>query len=228
MVIFVIPFAGGSSYSFQQWRNKESKYEIIFLDFPGKGKRTKENFANSMDKLVEDIYFQILNYCRNHGVSQYMIWGHSMGGCIAYEVVLLMLDKGDVLPKKIIISSTPPPSFDNRDEIREKMHSKDQFLEYVSSFGLVDDIEVLKRPVFQKLLNAMMADYYILSQYVATQKILKDVDGIVIYGKNDTSFDVNWEEWTKYFNHGCLVRGYPGGHFFIFDSSFFIDNIIDE
>lgn len=216
MTIFLIPFAGGSSLSFKQWDGNSDKF--VFLDYPGKGARAKEALLNTIDELIDDIYTQIVNHIKDNNVSDYLIWGHSMGGCVAYEVVLRMCDKGEVLPKLVIISGSPPPCFDNREEIKAKLQNQDVFLDYLASFGLINDTKVMKRPVFKKLLAAIMNDYILLSEYSASGRVIEGVSGMILHGSEDDSFDVDWKLWSNYFTEECCLKEYPGNHFFILGS----------
>lgn len=151
--------------------------------------------------------------------------GSQYGGCIAYEVVLRMCDRGELLPKQVVISDSPPPCFDNREEIKQRLQSQDAFLEYLASFGLINDTNVMKRPVFKNLLAAIMNDYIILSEYVTSERILEGVPGMILHGSEDDSFDVDWKLWSRYFTAKCCLREYPGNHFFIFD---FFSQIVQD
>lgn len=218
MITFLIPFAGGTSYSFKQYVKKSDELEFVLLDYPGKGQRARECFASTMEELVEDIYCKIVSYIRNHEVKEYLLWGHSMGGSIAYEVTLLLLKRKELVPSYVVISGTPPPSFDNRDELKTKIQSKSEFLTYLSSFGLISDIEMMKRPVFTKLIEASMNDYRILANYIPSKEVIENINGIVLYGKDDDSFVADWEDWRRFFGKNCMVSEYQGKHFFVFDS----------
>lgn len=218
MVTFLIPFAGGSSYSFKQYVKNSHELDFVLLDYPGKGQRVRECFASTMNELVEDIYSQIASYIRKHEVKEYLLWGHSMGGSIVYEVTLLLLNRKEPAPKYIVISGTPPPTFDNRDELKAKIKSKSEFLAYLSSFGLISDVEMMKRPVFARLIEASMNDYRILTNYIPSKDVIENVDGLMLYGKDDNLFTTDWRDWKRFFGINCLVYEYPGKHFFIFDS----------
>lgn len=225
MVAFFIPFAGGSSYSFIQCAKKNDELDFVLLDYPGKGRRARESFALTMDELVEDVFCQIVSYVTKYEIKEYLLWGHSMGGSIAYEVTLLMNRRNEIVPKCIVISGTPPPTFDNRDEIKTKIQNQNDFLAYLASFGLIADVEILKRPVFTKFIKASLNDYSILANYVPSKEVIKNVNGVVLYGKDDDSFVADWRDWKRFFEMNCLVCEYPGNHFFIFDS---FPNIVDQ
>jgi len=79
MKIICLPFAGGNKYSYTKLKpflNKE--IDFVTLELPGRGARSLEPLESNMDLLVQDLYRQIQPYLS----SDYMIYGHSMGGLI--------------------------------------------------------------------------------------------------------------------------------------------------
>ena len=217
MTVFIIPFAGGSSFSFQQWIGKSDIFNFVPLDLPGKGRRNKEPLAESISEIINDIIGQIDNYQNKNNVEAYVIWGHSMGGCIAYEVALCIIQKDRKKPNFIVLSGTPTPTYDNRAMLSEIISDEKLFVDYLDSFGMINAKYII-RPEFRKIFLAILYDYKILSEYKASTEIIKGVKGVIIYGESDDSFEVDWTEWKMYFEINPLFLRYPGKHFFIFDA----------
>lgn len=82
--LICFPFAGGSSMAFNRWKQYlDSHYELLPIDYPGHGAKGQEPFANDFEKLIDSIYGEIKDTIFK---SNYILFGHSMGAWIAYEI----------------------------------------------------------------------------------------------------------------------------------------------
>lgn len=217
MTVFIIPFAGGSSFSFKQWIGKSDFFNFVPLDLPGKGRRNKEPLAASMSEIINDIIRQINDYLNQNNIETYAIWGHSMGGRIAYEVALCIIQKNLKKLEFIVLSGTPAPTYDNRAMLSEIISDEKLFIDYLDSFGMINAKYII-RPEFKRIFTAVLNDYKILSEYKASRGIIRGVKGVIVYGESDDSFEMDWMEWKKYFSINPLFLRYPGKHFFIFEA----------
>ena len=73
-IVFVLPFAGGSSNSFLCW-NEITSYQFVFIDMPGKGKRRGEPYLTHFDDMVDEGFVQIRSYINGNQLPRYYIWG---------------------------------------------------------------------------------------------------------------------------------------------------------
>ena len=187
MTVFLIPFAGGSSFSFQQWIGKSDVFSFFPLDLPGKGRRNKEPLARNMSEIINDIIIQINNYLNQNNIMAYAIWGHSMGGCIAYEVALRINQKNRKGLDFIVLSGTPVPTYNNRVMLSEIISDEKLFIDYLDSFGMINAKYII-RPEFRRMFLAILNDYKIMTEYKSSAEIIKGVKGVIIYGESDDSF----------------------------------------
>lgn len=225
MTLFIIPFAGGSSYSFQRYRNIKCDLKLVFLDFPGEGRRHKESFLNSINEVVEDIMTLIINDLNENRDEKYAIFGHSMGGSIAYEVTHRIEEMDVQRPELIILSAVPPPTYDNREKIKKLLKNEDEFLKYLVSFGFCN-MDLLATSAFKKMyLPCLINDYKILSDYHSSEAIIKDVNCLMLTGSDDNSFNVSWKIWERYFKREIEFLEYKGAHFFLLKC---FEDVIDK
>src|SRR3978361_134198 len=91
ITLFCLPFAGGSKYSLY-FLKKVLPHNISchFLEYPGRGTRIKEDFAEGISELVDDAYIQIAPLLEK----PYAIYGHSMGAKAAYLLAQRIREEG--------------------------------------------------------------------------------------------------------------------------------------
>jgi surfactin synthase thioesterase subunit len=82
MQLFCFHCAGGSSNMFSKW--EFPGIDVVGIDLPGRGIRVNEPFLNQFDKAVEDLANKVISL-RNRSET-WGVFGHSMGGLLAYEV----------------------------------------------------------------------------------------------------------------------------------------------
>ena len=124
IILYTIPFAGGSSFSYSNWRKYlNHDIELVNLDYSGHGMRVNEDLINDFDEVVNDILQCIINHKDN---SKFMIYGHSMGGMVAYFVSHILQDKFHMNPDYLFIGGCPSPKFFSRDR---KKYSYDEIVE---------------------------------------------------------------------------------------------------
>ncbi|HET6256509.1 MAG TPA: alpha/beta fold hydrolase [Puia sp.] len=103
--LFLLHFAGGSSYSFQAMEPYLREFECIPLELPGRGKRMKEDLLQTFDEAVDDTVAQILKVLRP---GYFVIFGHSLGAIIALKAASI-LESMNRFPHHVIVSGTHAP-----------------------------------------------------------------------------------------------------------------------
>lgn len=217
-IIFVIPFAGGSSRSFHGWHTQEN-YEFVFIDMPGKGNREGEKLLNHFGEMVEEGYAQITHYLEVHPTDRYFIWGHSMGSYLAFEIVRQMEQTRQKTPACLIMSGTMPPECFTGYALKEYMADDDKFLQYIVSFGLVSAKIAGSRIFRTKFLPAVKKDYEALLEYRKCSGILLEQPAIIMNGKDDEFTEEMVHKWKTYFEISPEFLWFEGGHFFILQNA---------
>ena len=97
--VFLLPFAGGSSLLYSQW--KLDHFLFRGIDYSGHGFRYQEPMAQSLEDLAEDVIQQI----ESVRPEEFFLFGHSMGGLLAW----LVAQKLEKKPCGLFISACEPP-----------------------------------------------------------------------------------------------------------------------
>jgi len=220
--LFFLPFAGGSKYSYRKYEaNQPPFFNFIPLEYPGRGSRVTEPFAADVHVLVDDLYHRICHFLDKE---RYGIYGHSMGGVVAYLLTRVILANGHRPPEHVFITGTAGPSVASRKERNYHLLDKAEFLEKVR------DLDGLPEEIFQdsELLDfiepILRADFRISETYVHEEEAPMEIPFTVITGMDEDIAPEDIQLWQNCSRHKVDFRRMKGGHFFIFQ---YIDTIIN-
>lgn len=104
--LICIPYEGGYSACYYRWKSDlNQNIKMTTVELAGRGRRIKEPSYVNITEAVEDIYRNIAPMVAQE---EYVMFGHSMGSVLAFEVMQKIIKRGDRLPKHIILSGSDP------------------------------------------------------------------------------------------------------------------------
>lgn len=214
--LFMIPFAGGtaSSYSVLE-KNLNPIYEVIEVDFPGRGKNKVCLEAKDMEELINNLYDTITTQVQPE--EEFSILGHSMGAYLAYEIVCKMQVDHMRLPENLIISGAPVYKVLKEDSFYQKtMITKDDVIELVRNNGWINE-KLLSSKIFRNFIyKKIYSDLNLMRSFKFSNLVIdKHVKTSVFYGINDKYDEKAYVEWDSYFENPIDIYPFPEGHFFI-------------
>lgn len=218
--LFLIPYAVADVSCYDNLikalkNNSNGNLEIIPIELKSHGARRKEMPYKSIDEAACDVQ-RIINEKR--GNSRIVIYGHCVGGVIAYRLYQnLLLNKEFNIAKLILGSVAVNENMCNdfvdfaNNNIKESIKKS---LEKDIDDWLIDQIYSYKKPI-------LMQEYNIVKEFLTTEKIVLDSNFVLINGKNDEFF--NLDEVREKVENYHLTKHYmvPGEHFFV-------DNFYEE
>jgi surfactin synthase thioesterase subunit len=85
IVLFCMPFAGGSSLIYAPWSRPlaAAGIEMCALDYPGRGARAHWAFSETVSGLVDILQSEVVSAS---AVDTYCLFGHSLGALVTYEL----------------------------------------------------------------------------------------------------------------------------------------------
>ena len=226
-LMFVIPFAGGSSQSFVSWGDLEV-FTFIYVDLPGKGKNRDMPLLSSMKDMAVFCADYVSFVLKNEGMKEYYLWGHSMGSYLVYEIAKLLIERDELLPERVILSGTAGPERMQRDEMRWNMLCDERFLDYIVDFGLVNKRVSKSRFFLNMFFPAIKNDYKVLLDYHTEKVMIPRLRAIVINGEDDTITSEDAMQWSEYFEEEIRYMWVPGNHFFVLNGKKIVDEIYEE
>ena len=212
--LFTIPYSGGSAAIYLGWNGLLPEYiQVIPLELPGRGKRFGNGLCDTMSELIDDLYRHIQHQINDE---PYAIYGHSLGGLIAYELSVRLMEEKHNLPIRLFLSGCNPPHINYGDQ-HLHMLPDDLFLEEIIKLGgtaeqLKENSELVR--IFVPIIKA---DYKIYELYAGKgDHVCLPIDFSVFSGMNDTLATAkNAEEWGLYTSKSFQLILMQGDHFFI-------------
>jgi surfactin synthase thioesterase subunit len=215
--IIALPFAGASKYSYRVLQNVVSdNFEWIIYELPGRGERIKEDFLIEIDNIIDDIFEKMHSIFET---DQYIIYGHSLGTILGYELVKRIIASNLPQPLFLFFTGRGSPSIYERENLADL--DEVLFWEKVSEIGGLPK-EILESEELKCFFGPVLrADFKAVENYV--YKRLLEPLKIPIYaciGNEELIGDdkVKWDHILKWQNETMLpidVEFFSGDHFFI-------------
>lgn len=209
--LICIHHAGGGASTFINWQeNIRGNAEVIPIQLPGHENLIRYPFVQSVDEAVSKICDAVKDYIKSNN---YSVFGHSMGGIIAFELAKRLESEG-IYPDKCFISATKI----EKDECLFNTEDMDdeKFSERVFAYGGIDEsCELFQYPEYRALyMKIFRADFSIIDKY--------KYDGIKLRcpieafcGKDDPMENIeDMHSWEQYTESEVGYTLFDGGHFY--------------
>lgn len=210
IVVYCIGHAGSSAIQYLWEQNQHVVFEPVEL--PGRGTRRKEKAITDFKKLTHKISEAIAYKCLKTN-TQFILYGHSMGGLLCFEVAHNLCNDYNIYPKSLIISGCESPNHVEKLGIENVMNDDFLIRELREQGGTSD--EILNNKEFMKyIIPYVRADYLLIETYEYNCKKV-DVPIIVHYGNDDKKMKyTHLLKWKDATNSKFKIDKFFGGHFF--------------
>jgi surfactin synthase thioesterase subunit len=215
LTLVCLGFCGGGTGSYHPWTAVvPPAVDLAAVCYPGRDGRFLEPVARDWEELALDAVAAV----RSVGAEgPYVVFGHSMGGWMAFDVVARIERDGGRLPEALIVSAANAPSrgLTPRDMYPARQHTDEQLLHWMRTYGLLPE-HVLADPDLQEMaVELMRADINVRDTFRPPADACVSVPLQILTGKEDPMMDPDvgeqWRELTVAdYRHDTL----PGGHFY--------------
>jgi len=222
--LICFPFAGGSKYSYNNYiKLADKNLQLIPIDYPGRGFRFKEALITNVKPLIEDCFDKI----KGHLHEPYAIYGHSMGSIVSYLVTKRIIAEGLPQPKHLFLSGRGGPSVAYTEPPRYLLPS-DKFRAQLKEMGGSPD-EVLNDEDLMCFFEPILrADFEALENYKYEHTQPFDIPVTVMIGEQERVTLEQAFTWQNETTQKIDIRRFPGRHFFIFEHTATIMDIIGQ
>lgn len=210
MKIFLCPFAGGTKASYNIFLKYWNNIESMTCNYKG---RDGKNQCKDFKTMVKDCLDQCYKFIEDE---EYVIFGHSMGAYVAYEVAYQMQYIYDNPPVKVFISGEPSPK---PEFCIEEFNTDEALMEYLHFMGGTDNRLLSDAGFLETLLARLRSDFHLMNSYDSRKKVMKiETDMIWMYGIKDKSFESKTvEQWSNKITGTFKKELFKGGHFYFYD-----------
>lgn len=215
-ILLTLPHAGGSAGVFRAWQARlGSTIDVRTVRYPGHADRFGEPLATDCRAQAQDIVDALVPLLDR----PIALFGHSLGALIAFEIAALLENGHGITPTRLIVSGSPAPHLPSKDALTST--STDD--EIVAALRELDDDNqsTLDNPELRGLfLPVLRADFLMAETYRSARGRALDTPIVALGGVDDVLADsADLDAWADYTNSGFHRADFPGGHFYLFNSS---------
>lgn len=213
--IIAIPFAGGNCHSYNKFANfLPPDFELKSVEFPGRGDRMDEGDIQEITFLAKDIFEKIKKEIKEN---EYIIYGHSMGTLVGYELAREIVRNKYPLPSCLFFTGRAGPSIVEEDYISS--YPKEAFWQEIRKLGGLPSEILFHEELLDFFEPILRADFKAVESY----KYLRMIEPFnipihVIAGNQEANItEGNLETWQNETVFPLHKQFLVGGHFFIFE-----------
>jgi len=206
--LYCFPHSGGTAGEYLRWADDLPDTEVWGVNPPGRGGRLDEPPATDLPTLVTSLLNEV------DFRAPYVLFGHSLGGIVAFEVARQLRARGRTGPQRIVLSACPPPHVPRlAPELAEL--PDEIFLARITDFyhgflpGVLTDPDLVAL-----VLPALRADVMMLERYQWHADTPVDIPLTVVGGDRDVFDPALLAEWRQHTTAECATYRLPGGHFY--------------
>jgi surfactin synthase thioesterase subunit len=210
--LICFPYAGGNASTYLPWAKWLPKnVELVAVQPPGRSSRISEKCHSNMESYVNEVLLNI----RKIVDIPYILFGHSLGSRVAFEVMVQCNKLGLPLPQHFIASGSKGPHVPLRSEPIHELPDDEFITKLVDFKGTAQEV-LDNKELLELFMPMLRADFKLSDTYNHSSKLKFDCPITVIGGKSDldvTRDDLN--SWAQLFTYEADIHIVPGDHFFI-------------
>jgi surfactin synthase thioesterase subunit len=164
-----------------------------------------------MDLLIKDLMKQIITIIDK----PYILFGHSLGSRVAFEVMDGLESLGYNLPLHFIASGSNSPDINQLSPKISKLPDKEFIQELKKLNGTPNEI-LENKELIDLLIPLLKADFQIAESYKYSKNKKFNCDASLFDGNDDSrTTESNVDSWGHFFVHKPSLYMLDGDHFFI-------------
>ncbi|MEU9509353.1 alpha/beta fold hydrolase [Micromonospora sp. NPDC048170] len=210
-LLYCLPHAGGSHTSFRSWPAAlPAGVEARLVQLPGRATRRREPALTSMETLVGALGPALLADADR----PMALYGHSMGGLVAFELLRWLLAHGGPLPRILFVGARRAPHLPRPPGGTSHL-TDDEFLRLMVQRGSLP-AALIEHPTAARLvLPAYRADIRLSEGYEYRDEAPLPVPIHAYAGTEDTAVPYDAvDAWRRHTAAAFSITAVPGSHFF--------------
>ncbi len=210
--LFCLPFAGGSASVFADWAPKlPPQVDVLGLQLPGRGVRMADRPVSDQQVLLD----AILGEMRGLIDRPFVLFGHSMGARIAYELSVRLRDLGLPMPGALLLSAARPPHLPRSRGWVHDLPRAEFFNRLRELNGTADEVLACDE-LLDMIEPGLRADFRIVETWADARHTPLPIPIHALGGLHDEHVSpLDLAHWARHTSESFSVKTFAGGHFYI-------------
>jgi len=209
--LLCLPYSGASAMFYHRWRKRLPEWlHVQPLELPGRGLRMDEPLQRNLDALIKQLADEIARDL----TAPYALFGHSLGGLLAFELVHALKARGLPEPLCVLVSATAGPARRDVSEYREPKSDAELIGKLRSLQGTPEDA-LANQELLDLMLPILRADFLVAGSYQYAERAPLQAPIHVFGGKDDSISVDELLDWQCETASGFSLDMFSGGHFFL-------------
>ncbi|MEW2384384.1 alpha/beta fold hydrolase [Micromonospora sp. NPDC047707] len=209
--LFCLPYAGGGSSAYAGWQEAlGGAVDVCPVELPGRQTRWRDPAYTRVGPLVEALASALTGELD----VPYALFGHSMGGLVAFELARELRRRGAGLPRVLFVAGALAPQL--RRAAPDIHDQPDRLVvERLRRLGGLDEEIVAEPELLELLLPTIRADFSICETYEHRPEPPLPCPVVAFAGDEDDEVPPERvAPWRDHTAAGFTLHVLPGGHFF--------------
>jgi medium-chain acyl-[acyl-carrier-protein] hydrolase len=215
--LFCLPPAGGGAVNFDAWRSRVSSFvELWAVEPPGRGRRLQVPCHRRM----QDLARELADAMEPHLDRPYSMFGHSLGGLVAFETVRALRRRGAPQPDHLFVAAIHSP---DRGPYRRGIHTlpRDLLVRELTHMGGTPNAVLEDEDLLDLVLPCVRADFELYESYSYLPEAPINCPITAFRGTNDASIRMSdMAAWAIQTLRPFRLETVEGDHFFPRDLDF--------
>ena len=209
--LFCLPHSGASASVYARWRRVLPDWlQVCPLELPGRGMRMGEPLQRDIKALAAQLAIEISRDLNG----PYALFGHSLGGLLAFELAHALNARNVPAPLALFVSGTAGPA--RRDVSEYAIEKTDaQLIARLRELQGTCDAVLANPELMQLMLPILRADFLLCGSFTYGEREPLGVPIHVFGGKQDSVRADQLLDWQLEAASGFSLDMFDGHHFFL-------------
>ncbi|MET8950236.1 thioesterase II family protein [Streptomyces sp. NPDC004393] len=210
--VFCLPYAGGGAGLYRPWvGHSAAGAEFVPVQLPGRENRLMEEPEGDFDALAERLARGIAPWTGE----RYALFGHSMGGLLAYELAHRLNELTSQSAELLAVSACAAPDVE-RPEWRIHELPREEFVDRLQKLNGTPREVFEDEDLLDLCLPRIRADFSVLASYRYRPRPPLPVPITALAGTRDTQVPT-WSvaDWRRHTDRGFNLHPVDDDHFFL-------------
>jgi surfactin synthase thioesterase subunit len=211
--LFCFPYAGGAASVYRTWGpDLPAHVDVCPIQLPGRGSR----FREAPFRLIGDLVTAAADALRPSLEPPYVLFGHSMGALIAFELTRELRRRGAAMPALLVVSGHPAPQRPDPDPPIGHLSDPEFLHELQTRYDGIPPEVLAEQELLQLLLPVLRSDILVIESHSYRDEPPLPCPIACFGGEEDGHVQrEDLEAWREQTALDCTVRFFRGGHFFL-------------